>query len=226
MKYIDLHSHKISDEGNIQILNVFAQDLPLDEPEYLFSAGLHPWHIEKVNPEKCFQAIERETEQKNMLAIGECGLDRSIQIDFTLQEKCFKEQIHIAGKYSKPLIIHCVRAYSDLVKLKKETISNVPWIIHGYCGNQETVLNLIKHGFYFSVGELFLKDVSKHQVFRNIPIKRVFLETDNRKISIREVYLLATQVLMIEEEKLRETIFSNFNSVFGNDRLSLNNYLI
>lgn len=225
MKLIDLHTHKISNEGDIQILNVFAQDLSQDEPKYFFSAGLHPWHIGKVNPEECFQAIERATEQKNMLAIGECGFDRSIPTGFTIQERCFTEQIRIAGKYSKPLIIHCVRAYSDLLKLKKITTSNVPWIIHGYRENQETTLNLIKHGFYFSVGEQFLKDESKHQLFRNMPTERLFFETDDRKISISEVYMLAKQILNIEEEMLIETIFSNFISIFGDDKLALNNYL-
>lgn len=215
MKYIDFHTHKISAGGNIQILNVFAQDLPLDEPDYLFSAGLHPWHIGKVNPEECFQAIERAADQKNMLAVGECGLDRSISTDFQLQEKYFNEQIQIADKHSKPLIIHCVRAYSDLLKMKKETRSNVPWIIHGYRGNLETTLSLIKQEFYFSVGEQFLIDESKHQVFRSMPIERIFLETDDREISIRASYKLAAQLGEVDEEMLAETIFSNFKCLFG-----------
>lgn len=221
MIYIDLHSHKISSEGNIQILNVFAQDLPLDEPDYFFSAGLHPWHIEKVNPEECIHAIERVADQKNMLAIGECGLDRSISTDFQLQEKYFNEQIQVAGKHSKPLIIHCVRAYSDLLRLKKQTKSKVPWIIHGYRGNPETTMSLIKQGFYFSVGEPFMKDESKHPVLRTIPIELLFLETDDREISIREVYKLAAQILKVEEETLIETIFSNFNHLFGDKKPGL-----
>jgi len=215
MIYTDLHSHKISGEGNIQILNIFAQDLPLDEPDYFFSAGLHPWHIEKVNPEECIQEIEWAADQKNMLAIGECGLDRSIATEFQLQEKYFSEQIQVAGKHSKPLIIHCVRAYADLLKLKKQTKSKVPWIIHGYRGNLETTLSLIKQEFFFSVGEQLLKDESKHSVFRSIPIDRLFFETDDLEISIREVYKLAAQIREIEEETLIETIFRNFRRLFG-----------
>src|SRR5450830_1341777 len=114
MQLIDIHTHRIRNDGNIQVLNIFAQELSLAEPDFLFSAGLHPWHIGKVNPEECFEAIERATEQKHMLAIGECGLDRSISTDFAIQEHCFREQIRIAEKNHKPLIIHCVRAYTDL----------------------------------------------------------------------------------------------------------------
>ena len=220
MKQIDLHTHQIKKEENIiQIMNIFAQDLPQTEPDYFFSAGLHPWHIGKVNPDECFQAIEQSINQKNMLAVGECGLDRSISTDFALQKFYFKEQIQIAEKYNKSLIIHCVRASSDLLNLKKETKSNVPWIIHGYHDNQESTINLIKHGFYFSVGEQLLKDKAKHGVLRTIPRERLFLETDDREISIGQIYLLAAQILEIDEKLLTEAIFNNFKTLLGNEKL-------
>src|SRR5665648_61181 len=164
--------------------------------------------------------------QENMLALGECGMDRSIPTDFALQKMYFKEQIHIAEKYHKPLIIHCVRAYSDLMKFKKESKSDIPWIIHAYRGNQETTLSLIKHGFYFSVGEQLLKDESKHPILRIIPVERLFLETDNREISIKKIYLLAAQILKIDEEVLTEAIFNNFKTLFGDDKLVAKNRII
>jgi len=219
MQLINLHTHRTNESGNIQILNIFAQDLLPEAPDYLFSAGLHPWHIGKVNPEECFQAIDSAAEQKNMLAVGECGLDRLIDVDFVLQEWCFKQQIAIAENHHKPLIIHCVRAYSDLLKQKKENKSGLPWIIHGYNGNLETLLSMIKHEFYFSVGEHLLKDEAKHDIFRSIPIERLFLETDDSEISIAKIYSLATQILKIDEKELSQIIASNFKTVFGVDHL-------
>ena len=217
MKHIDIHTHRLADDDLIQILNIFAQDIPKLEPEFLFSAGLHPWHIGKVNPEECFGAIERASGMKYMVAIGECGLDRSISTDFAIQEENFKEQIHIAEKCCKPLIIHCVRAYSDVINLKKQSKSSIPWILHGYHGNLETTTSLVKHGFYFSVGEQLLKNEMNHPVFRTIPIERLFLETDDREISIRKIYAMAAQILKVDVKMLSELIFSNFKSVFGND---------
>jgi TatD DNase family protein len=215
MQLINLHTHRISETGNTQILNIFAQDLPHDEPDFLFSAGLHPWHIGKVNPEECFQVIDRAAEQENMLAVGECGLDRSVGTVFALQEWCFKQQIQIAENHHKPLIIHCVRSYSDLIKLKKEAKSGLPWIIHGYCGNLETTLSLVKHEFYFSVGEQLLKDKTKMEVSRTIPIDRLFLETDESELSIAEIYSMAAQILKIDENVLSQIVASNFKTVFG-----------
>ncbi|BBE20756.1 deoxyribonuclease YjjV [Aquipluma nitroreducens] len=219
MQLINLHTHLADKTGNPQIVNVFAQELTHNQPDFLFSAGLHPWHIGKVNVEECFEAIDRASAQKNMLAVGECGLDRLIEIDFALQEWCFKRQVLIANNRRKPLIIHCVRAYSDLIKYKKENKSDLPWIIHGYRGNWETTSSLNKHDFYFSVGEQLLKDESKHDIFRSIPIERLFLETDDRNISIDEIYSLATQILKIDENELAQIIASNFKTIFGEDHL-------
>lgn len=215
MKLIDLHTHRVKDEGDIQILNIFAQELTDAESDFPFSVGLHPWHIGQVNLQKCFEAIEASMRQKNMLAVGECGLDRSIATDFELQKYCFTQQIQIAEKHNKPLIIHCVRAYSDLQNLKKETRSEIPWIIHGYNGNLVTILSLIKQGFYFSVGESLLKNESKLIVFQSIPVERLFLETDAQDISIHKVYQLAMQLLNMDKKMLTEIISNNFNSLFG-----------
>jgi TatD DNase family protein len=215
MQLINLHTHRTNETGDIQILNIFAQDLLPEEPNYLFSTGLHPWHIEKVNPEECFQAINRAAQQKNMLVVGECGLDRSIDVDFAKQRWCFEQQVQIANNHCKPLIIHCVRAYYDILKHKKENKSGLPWIIHGYNGNLETTLSLIKHDFYFSVGERFLNDEAKHDIFRSIPIERLFLETDDGDISIAEIYSLAAQVLKLDENELTQIVASNFKTTFG-----------
>lgn len=215
MRLIDLHTHRANDALSVQILNVFAQDLPNEEIAFPFSAGLHPWDIDVVNLEECIQSIGRAASQKNMLAVGECGLDRAIATDFALQEQCFQKQIQLAMKYHKPLIIHCVRAYSDLIRFKKKNNSDIPWIIHGFAANRDTTLGLLKHGFYFSVGERLLKDIRKHDILRSIPLDRLFLETDNDDISIVEIYSLAAQLLHIDQDALVETLERNFEEIFG-----------
>ena len=216
MKLIDIHTHRANDALSIQILNVFAQDLFEVERDSPFSAGLHPWDIDLVNPEECIKTIERFAVQKNMLAIGECGLDRIISTNFALQERYFRQQIEIAEKFRKPLIIHCVRAYSDLMKFKKASKSDLPWIIHGYAGNLDITQSLIRHNFYFSAGERLLKDSRKHDVLRAIPPDRLFLETDDGDTSIAEIYSLAAQVLNIDQETLTQFITDNFKRIFGN----------
>lgn len=215
MQKINLHTHRLTVGESIQVLNVFAQDLPLMASKQYYSTGLHPWHIGKVNEEDCFQAIELAAKQKNMLAVGECGLDRTIETDYEIQELNFIRQKDIAVKYAKPLIIHGVRAYSDLMKLKKASRSDIPWILHGFNGNQESTLNLIRNGFYFSIGEALLKNATKHNLIRTIPVDRIFFETDDQETTIQQIYSIASQLLGFEDELLKETIYNNFKTVFG-----------
>ncbi|MFY9152404.1 MAG: TatD family hydrolase [Prolixibacteraceae bacterium] len=220
MKRINLHTHSLSEDNSIQIKNIFAQDFTAISPEYFFSVGLHPWHIGKVDVAECLLNLERASRHKNMLAVGECGLDRSEKTGFAVQEKIFQEQITIAEKYHKPLIIHNVRASSDLIKIRKDRKSGIPWILHGYHGNLETTLDLVRHGFYFSIGESLLKNESKRGLILQIPENRLFLETDDHEISIEKIYLLAAQILKTDEERLAESIFNNFKTLFGDDKLA------
>jgi TatD DNase family protein len=219
MTYINFHTHHQPSDGTIGIVNLFPQDFQEKFPEFLFSIGLHPWHIPEVNPEYCYGVIERAIQLKNMIAIGECGVDRSVSTVFALQEECFRIQVNIAAYHSKPLIIHCVKAFSDLIRIKLDTKSEVPWIIHGYFANNQTTKELLRHGFYFSVGETMLKTSSKHEIFRSIPLNRIFLETDDLQIPIGQIYDQAAGILNIEKEKLEETILNNFNALFDSHKV-------
>jgi TatD DNase family protein len=212
---VDIHTHQANDPYSVQIRNIFAQDLPDEELDFPFSVGLHPWDLDVVNPGQCMQAIEVASTQKNMYAVGECGLDRLITTDFAFQEQYFKQHILIAEKYCKPLIIHCVRAYSDLMRIKKTRQSDLPWIIHGYVGNFDTTQSLIRHNFIFSVGERLLNDPKKQDVLRTIPPDRLFLETDNGDIPIVRIYSMAAQALDMEQEALIQIIDCNFKRIFS-----------
>lgn len=221
MHEIDFHTHQPQSETFIQIQNIFAQDLPFTTVKSFYSSGIHPWHIGSIDPEKCLQLIELAMRQKNMLAIGECGLDRSIPANFAVQEFYFSKQIEIANKHSKPLIIHCVRAFPELIRLKKETKSSIPWIIHGFQGNQQPILQLTRHDFYFSVGESFLSNQLRKENLNLIPSDRLFLETDDSQTSIAEIYAMAAQILKTDYNQLCEIIHENFKRLFGLAKLSV-----
>ena len=223
MQQVDLHTHNIKNNRSIQILNIFAQDLPVTDSEYVFSSGIHPWHIGNVNQDECLHLIEGSAKKNNMLAIGECGLDRSISIPIELQQTLFQKQVRISEEYSKPIIIHCVRAFSDLLNTRKKTKSQLPWILHGYTGNKETTQNLTRQGFYFSIGLNFLRNQSKHDILRLIPYERLFLETDDSELPIENIYILAAQILNVDIELLSEVLFNNFKRLFENGKMATKN---
>jgi len=216
---IDFHTHHLKKDNTIQIVNYLAHNLPVVENRTLYSIGIHPWHIKPIQAEQSLKAMEKAMEQSNVIAVGECGLDRTIGIDFALQEELFDAQIKLAKKYSKPLIIHCVHAYPDLIKLKKQNSSSLPWIIHGFQGNEQTVIELIKHDFYFSVGEGLLNKPQHKEIFKMIPTDHLFLETDDRDIPINHIYTLAAKMLKIKIEALEAIILNNFKNIFENNSI-------
>ncbi len=215
MLFIDIHTHnKI--QKNFALINLFPDDISEISEKNFYSAGIHPWKVTKINISKQLSVIENTAKQKNILAIGEIGLDK-FHPDFELQKDVFLNQLHIAETLKKPVLIHCVKAYSELLEILKKENLNIPVIIHRYSGNITIAKELIKFGCYFSFGhELFNEKSKTPKVFKKIPAENIFLETDDADISIEKIYEKAGEIKEISTENINKQILSNFNFVFGN----------
>lgn len=75
------------------------------------------------------------------MSIGECGLDAFVNASIEVQIKVFKSQILIAEGLQKPLTIHCVCRYNEVINASKGVI--IPKIIHGF--NKK---KLLQHNYY------------------------------------------------------------------------------
>jgi TatD DNase family protein len=215
-KYIDLHTH--SSENDIDIFSIknynAFEDFDIESPQK-YSVGMHPWFLSYDTKEDGLNNLEKISGYPKVMAIGEIGLDRFSETDFNLQIENFIKQIAIAEKRKLPIIIHCVRAFSDLIAIKKKLNPKVPLIIHGFNQNFEILSELIKHQFYLSVGDaIFNEKYNAHKLLKNIPENRLFLETDNSKISIKKIYTKASEILQKTEKELIKIINQNFQAVF------------
>lgn len=192
-------------------LDVYAKD----KPNY-YSYGLHPWYINKEDYENKLKSVALKSNEKRCLAIGECGLDKITKVDFDLQQTVFLEQIKIANKIKKPLIIHCVKAFNELINCLNQSDNEVPVVIHGY-NNNENIAHVLKdYGCYFSFGKALLGyDSNAAKAIKNIGRKYFFLETDDADISIKYIYKKAAELLGIEEEVLKYQLVANFETVFN-----------
>ncbi|MBE6343119.1 MAG: hypothetical protein E7065_06965 [Lentimicrobiaceae bacterium] len=161
--------------------------------------------------------ILRFSDSQILKAIGECGLDRACDSDFELQREVFIKQIELSEQYHKPLIIHAVRSYPDIISIRKETKSNQPWIIHGFNGNEHSAEQLLRHdGIYLSLGDVLFKNEKRAELLLDIiPSDRLFLETDVAERSIVEVYEKASLLSGVATDILRKDIFDNFVKIFG-----------
>ena len=213
MKFFNLHTHQSSNQADVlELVNQYPQEFDASIPSY--SIGIHPWHIVEARIGEDLEIIESHLIDEKCLAIGECGLDKRIEIPMALQQMVFEKQLALAEKYKKPVVIHCVAAFQEVIAIKKKMAISVPMIIHGFSKNKETAEQLIANGFYLSFGKYLLRNPELELVFKNIPKDRLFLETDTIEEGIAAVYELAAKYRNIELEEMTAIINANFNTVF------------
>ncbi|MEL7587691.1 MAG: TatD family hydrolase [Prolixibacteraceae bacterium] len=212
---INLHTHFKLPEGQTGLVSHPVQVEFLPEPGQYYSIGLHPWSVNEPLDGDWIAVLAHLSVHPQVLAIGECGLDRSIETPLSMQEAAFTAQAELAEKQQLPVILHAVRSYADLLQIKKSIKTSVAWILHGYQGNPETTVQLAGHDFYFSFGASLLKDLEKlNQSLRQVPSGHLFFETDESEVPVESIYNFAASVLKIPVEELKISTGNNFKSVF------------
>ncbi len=231
-------------------------------PEGLYATvGLHPLHTEKsyhdVQELELFlnsQEFENSgtpgftsrgeefdhayykklAEHFKFVAIGECGLDyyRLGEETKEKQKSVFLQQIELASDIKKPLMIHCRKAFKDLIDILNSYLvirnSNNPGIVHFFSGTKDDAQKLLDMGFSFSFGGVitFVRDYD--EVVRYIPLERILLETDapyvapvpyrgkrNEPAYVVEVALKLAEIKGVETSEAISVTTVNARNVFG-----------
>ncbi|TDD77076.1 TatD family hydrolase [Flavobacterium caseinilyticum] len=213
MELFNLHTHKWTNQPNVlELVNQYPQEFDATIPYY--SIGIHPWFIVEERIETDLAIIESKLQDANCLAMGECGLDKRIEIPMELQQMVFEKQLLLAQKYQKPVVIHCVAAFQELIAIKKKLNISVPLIIHGFSKNIQVAKQLLENGFYISFGKYLLLNKELETVFKSVPDNRFFLETDTVDEGIEAVYELAAKYKGISVKEVQELVNNNFLEVF------------
>ena len=213
MQYFNLHTHQFTNDAEIlELVNQYPQEFDAAISNY--SIGIHPLFIDENRLESDFQILEQKISSPACLAIGECGLDKRSETAFEIQLQVLERQLLIAEKFQKPVVIHCVLAFQELVELKNRLKITTPIIIHGFSKKEQLAKQLLNNGFYLSFGKNLLRNPELENVFVNIPENRFFLETDMVEEGIREVYALAAKYKKISIEALQQLISENVKTVF------------
>ena len=205
MTFYDLHSHKPAQQvEDITIISIDLRDenclTDIAENAGYYSVGIHPWHIDKnLMPE-----VRKLVTLPSVVAIGETGLDKN-KGNLSLQQDIFEEHIRLSEETKKPLIIHCVKAWDDLFRIQKSFKPSMPWIIHGFRGNGNLAAQLLNAGMYLSFG-LHNNAESLKAAWDK---KRLFTETDDMDINIREVSTTIAGKLNITVKELLDEVREN-----------------
>ena len=215
MKFFNLHTHQFTNQTDVlELVNQYPQEFDALIPFY--SIGIHPLFIDENRLESDYQIVAEKLALPECLALGECGLDKRSETPFEMQQLVFEKQLAMAEKHQKPVVIHCVAAFQELIEIKKRLKISVPMIVHGFSKKIELAKQLMDNGFYVSFGKNLLRNPELEQVFINIPNDRFLLETDIVEEGIQAVYALAAKYKEIELIELQEIINKNYNAVFFN----------
>ncbi|MDM1050273.1 TatD family hydrolase [Sphingobacterium hotanense] len=210
---INIHAHSISTSS----ADEFVLPNCIVSKDYLYeqscSAGIHPWYVD-LNEEVQWEALVKYAEKPQVVAIGECGLDKLCSTEWNRQVQIFEKQITLANELKKPLIIHCVRAYHEVfTSLLRKQVA-VPVIFHGYERNWPLAEQLLKNkNYYLSFGAAILKG-NLDDVIKQIPMHRFFLETDDKPTKISDIYAYFCRARKLSTKQVEDQIMANFNSIF------------
>ena len=215
--FVDVHTHRRNTSAGVISVSNFSQkdfeNSDFTEGSLLASVGLHPWFLTKENYENDFDKISQRVKNQHVVAIGECGLDKLKGEDLAFQTAVFEAQIRLAESVSKPVLIHCVRAFSEVVAVKKRLKPKVPLIIHGFNKNGKVLAELLHHDFFISIGASILSKKESNtdslsrlhgkssftEMMHKIPFDRLFFETDDAEnVEISAIYQAAAAILNLE----------------------------
>lgn len=145
-------------------------------PISYISIGLHPWDVERFDTNKVFNTFVnnlQNDENHHIVTIGECGLDKLCTTSLDLQREVFIKHVELSERFSLPVIVHCVKAMDELLRLRREIRPTLPWIWHGFRGKPQQMYQLLDAGMYISFG--FRHNA---QSIAECPVERMLFETD------------------------------------------------
>lgn len=211
--WINIHTHKPGSGINIADPCLGPVQIP-DKGIVYYSMGIHPMYIGEDTKQR-FADIEQAAADKRIVAIGEAGLDRNAQTPMEVQVEWFRLQAGVALRYALPLIIHVVRAIPELISVYNSIPEHNGWIIHGFNNRREILQDLLRHGFYISVGRHTMSEESNvYRLLPEIPSDRLFIETDNSDFRIEEIYVRVAERRNISVEDLQAIVRTNFDRLF------------
>lgn len=212
----NIHTHTPTlDPATPEIESVyFGQPEPGRSPMQSF--GLHPWYLAGPDLVAAKAWLYEHAARPETRAIGEAGLDKLTATPRSLQLEAFHICFEASEAFRKPLILHCVRAFDDILALKKQWKPAQPWIFHGFEKNPETARRLLDAGCFLSFGAaLFRPNSHTPDALRQTPADRFFLETDDSDHAIEAVYERAGTIRDMAPADLQVQVQQNFESVFG-----------
>ena len=171
------------------------------------TVGIHPWHA------LIGEVAEVERLAPSVDAVGEIGLDYACEVGHEEQAAVFRAQLAIAERLEKPVVLHCVRAFEDVIRVVSEYRLKAV-IFHGFIGSIEQAQRAVRQGFYLSFGERTFRSPKSIKALRSTPLSHLFVESDESPTPIEEIYAKIAELRGIKVEELHNATKENFKRIF------------
>ena len=155
-----------------------------DKYDYFYAAvGFHPENLEDM-PDDYLDQIAELAKLEQVVAIGEIGLDYHYDLSpRDAQKLAFDEQLDMAFRLDKPVILHIREAHGDATDMlaARWKAGRLPrGVMHCYTGSWESAKQYLAMGLYISFsGAVTFRNAPKlSEVARNMPLDRLLVETD------------------------------------------------
>jgi TatD DNase family protein len=212
--FLNIHTHRrllLPEVESILSLSVGHDDLK-SIADFSVALGIHPWFMEETNLVNDLKTLIQYAVQPKVKMIGECGLDSLKGASFEVQLKVFEVQLNLAKSLKKPVILHCVKAYDELIAVTKKINPMVPMILHGFNKSEQLGQQLLGQGFLLSFGKAIL-NANSGASFLLKNMDNFFLETDDAELDIEAIYTAAANLKNITVDELKALIFTNWNNL-------------
>ncbi|WP_318456299.1 TatD family hydrolase [Photobacterium leiognathi] len=154
--------------------------------ELYYGLGIHPFFSAEHTGDVCTQlanALATALKQPNAkcVAVGECGLDFAIaEFDRQQQLLWLTEQLKLANTYHLPVILHCRKAFPELLRAIKADMPSQGGVYHGFSGSYQQASQLLDLGIKIGVGGTITYERAKktRETIRKLPLSAIVLETD------------------------------------------------
>ncbi len=194
-------------EGGIGVINVGTQYSTSEDAVRLAeqhgegvwaTVGFHPNHVDLGAHHDPWELRDQHREpfaiskfrtfaaHPKVVAIGECGFDyyRIQNLESKTQNRqweVFVQQIELAAEVKKPLVVHCRKAFTDLVRIlnsRFQILNSPAGVVHFFSGTWADAKKLLELGFYVSFGGVITFARDYDEVVKKAPLDRLLVETD------------------------------------------------
>lgn len=157
-------------------------ELQRQHPDWHIALGIHPWWAEQHNTSDIAELEQLLLQQAgNVVAIGEIGLDFALpESSFLLQQQLFEQQLALAARLRKPVILHHRKSQPALLAEIKRQQFDGGGILHAFSGSQQQAKAFIEQGFRLGIGGTITYDraAKTRNTISKLPLSSFVLETD------------------------------------------------